>query len=191
MTTRIRRHKWPPDSYDEAVRRLLARAAAELIAVNYFKTQGMSFHRDCADSSLILALLGRSAGGTFAGSGDIDQGEIGHAGRDLWICGRGADYDFDVYLGFGCDLDAGAVRVLQLHHVPEHLYPGHFRTGANDEQGIGTDYDGGGRRRSNSMGAGRARRPGWHPARVCHSVDLLPLHCLLRILGVEAGKDSC
>ena len=158
------------------------------IAVNYFKSQGMDSAEDRVGSG--VALLVWRAGGPFARFLDSDQGEVGQAAGDFWIRGvRAADY-FDVDFGQCGHLDDGALRILQLHHVPEYLYAGHRGIGTDDEQGIGADHDGDCRGSDYSGAAGRGGRQVRHPARVRDPALLLSLHCVVWAVGIEAER-SC
>ncbi len=126
------------------------------IAVNYFKSQGMSSFETASFLVSLYwfgALVGRLLGSwilTKVKSGKL-LGIFGFAAAALLLL-------VHVHLGQRGHLDAGAVRILQLHHVPEHLYAGHRRVGTDDEQRIGTDHDGGCGRSGDSVPAGCGRR---------------------------------
>ena len=88
-----------------------------------------------------LALLVRRAGGPFARLLDHDQGQ---AGKLLGIFGFTAAALITISMFTSGQVaigTPGAVRILQLGHVPQHLYAGYRRVGADDQQGLGTDYD--------------------------------------------------
>ena len=89
-------------------------------------------------------VLGRRAGRPPAWLVDADQGQVRAscwAFSALIACAlRGSSPCLTS--GQVAIVDAGAVRLLQLDHVPEHLCAWHCGPGADDEQGIGADHDG-------------------------------------------------
>jgi FHS family L-fucose permease-like MFS transporter len=97
------------------------------IAVNYFKTQGV-------DSVVPrVALLGRRAGRPPAGLMGAHQDQIEQAPRGLRLyCSRSARRLHGLKRPGG-HLDRRALRLLQLHHVPQHLRLGHRRTRSDDQ----------------------------------------------------------
>ncbi len=157
------------------------------IAVNYFKSQGV----DSAKTASFLvslywfgALVGRLLGVwvlTKIKSGRL-LGAFGFIAAALLVVSM-----FD-HRANG-DLDAGAVRILQLHHVPEYLRAGHCRTGPDDQQGLGTDYDGGGRRSGGSFPDWRGGRQDGDSALLRDPDFLLPVYCVLRVVGLKAEAD--
>ncbi len=158
------------------------------IAVNYFKSQGMSSLKTASDLASLYwfgALVGR-----LLGSWILTKVQVRQAAHDLRILRFGIAADEHVYFGQRGHMDPRAVRVLQLHHVPEYLYAGHRRAGPDDEQGVGADHDGNRGRSDNPGAAGRGGRSLWNPARVRPSAHLLSLHCLVRDVGIEAGENS-
>ena len=151
------------------------------IAVNYFKTQGV----DSAEDRFVpgVAVLGRRAGRPPAGLVDTDQDQVAAS------CLASSDLAATLFVFVsmmssraGGDLGHGDLRILQLHHVPEHLCAGHRRAGADDQQGIGADHDGGCGRRGGAVSYSGARPTRWASSTRSSSRYLLPLHRLLRAL---------
>ena len=158
------------------------------IAVNYFKTQGV----DSAKTASFLvslywggALVGRLLGSwilTKIKSGKL-LGSFGFAAAlfvliSMFTTGQVAIWAI-VLCGFFNSI-----------MFPNIFALGITGPGTDDEQGIGTDYDGGCGRRDCSACTGRGGRQVRHPARVRDSADLLSLHRLLRAVGIQAYADS-
>ena len=109
------------------------------IAVNYFKTQGMS---SLKTASFLVSLYWFGAlVGRLLGSWILTKVKSGKLVSIFGICRRGDDHHFNVYVRQRGDLVACAVRVPEFDHVPEHLYAGDCRIGTDDQQGLGADYD--------------------------------------------------
>ena len=109
------------------------------IAVNYFKTQGVN---SAKTASFLVSLYWVGAlVGRLLGSWILTKIKSGSCWASSDFCGRAASSISDVHHRPGRHLDPGAVRVLQLHHVPEYLYAGHRRPGTDDQQGFGADHD--------------------------------------------------
>jgi len=115
---------------------------------------------------------------------DSDQSKVRKAAGHLRLCRRRHGAPLHGYHRTGRHLEPGAVRILQLHHVPQHLHAGYRRPGTDDQQGLGAHHDRGGRRGGDSPAAGRASRQGGHSERLRPSHRLLPLHRLLRPVGI-------
>jgi MFS transporter, FHS family, L-fucose permease len=102
------------------------RSGLASIAVNYFSSQGMSTAKT-ASFLVSLYWLGALVGRVLGAAGIMTKVKAGQAARHLRLYRGGAHCHFDVYLGLGGHRNAGPVRVLQLGHVPQHLYAGHCR----------------------------------------------------------------
>jgi len=169
------------------------------IAFNYFVSQGIHAEgvahffaglggrdRDFAG----LALLVRRAHRPPARLVAADHLQVGFAARYLRHCRHGDGAALHGIERAARNLDPGAVRLLQLDHVPEYLCAGHSRPRTDDQQGIGADHDRG-RRRGCRSGADRMGcRQGRHFALVCDSRFLLPVYRVLRPGWFEADAES-
>ncbi len=109
------------------------------IAVNYFKTQGVDSAKTA--SFLVSLYWGGALVGRLLGSWILTKIQ---SGKLLGVFGFAAAL-FVVISMFTSGQVAiwaiGALRILQLDHVPEHLRAWHHRAGTDDEQGVRTDYD--------------------------------------------------
>jgi len=153
------------------------------IAVDYFKTQGMST-AETASFLLSLYWLGALIG-RLLGAGIMTRKAAGHLRFH-----RGCSHcHLDVHKWMDCHRHPGAMRVLQLGHVPQHLYAGHCGAWADDQQGFRIDHDRGCGRGSDSTTDRQARRPCWNSVLLRHPGHLLPLHRLLRAVGIQTYAD--
>ena len=157
------------------------------IAVNYFKTQGVDSLKTA--SFLVALYWGGALIGRLLGSWILTKFKSGPLLGHLRPGGHLVRVCLHVLVRPGRHLGRGHLRILQFHHVPEHLCAGHRRPRPHDQQGIGTDHDGGRGRRRGALPARSHGRSDRHPARAHHSRHLLPLHSLLRLCGVQANAD--
>ena len=93
------------------------------IAVNYFKTQGVDSAKTA--SFLVSLYWGGALVGRLLGSWMLTKIKAGQTAGHLRICCAVVRADLHVQHRAGGDLEPRAVRILQLHHVPQHLCAGH------------------------------------------------------------------
>ena len=156
------------------------------IAVDYFKSLGMDTAKTA--SFLVSLYWGGALVGRLLGSWILTKIQ---SGKLLGVFGFAATAHGAHLHGHqrsGRHLERGALRLLQLHHVPQYLCAGHRRAGTDDQQRIGTHHDRG-RRRSRGSGPARQSWPTWSEFR--HSL-IIPVICYLFIAyyGLWGSKPA-
>src|SRR5262249_23496471 len=113
----------------------------------------------------------------------------GASWNGAWDCssnGLSAGDDIDADIRPSSHVEHHPGWLLQLHHVPQHLYIRYRRAGAIDRGGIKDSCDGHRGRRHHPRSTGSLGRPNWNPSCLLPASALLSLHPLLWLQGIKA-----
>ena len=158
-------------------------------AVSRFYPQGIGEKEVAAGLAFcypLAMMIGRFAGTVLMKT--IKANKLLAYPRRFGSCpdGRG-----DVLDGPRRHLELDPLRLRQLHHVSDHLRARHRRIGSADQQGLGRDHDRQFRWSSDSAALRADRRQSGLPARISAGHRLLPVHDLLRRVGIQTGSLGC